>query len=87
MLDRIFKKLAKKYNLDERIVREICISPFRFTSSQMRKAESKPIMIRYIGKILPKKISIGRLNEINKKQNELNSMNSRNSGDNNIDKN
>jgi predicted secreted protein len=57
MFDKFFRELAKKYNLDERIIREVCQSPFRFVSRSMKNANIKPIKLMYIGKILPKKIS------------------------------
>ena len=78
MFDRVFKELAKKYNLDERIIREVCQSPFRFVNRSMKTANTKPIKITYLGKILPKKISLEKLEELNKEYNGLNSMNSSN---------
>lgn len=76
MFDKFYRELAKKYNLDERIIREVCQSPFRFISRSMRSANIKPIKIMYLGKVLPKKISLEKLEELNKEYNGLNSMNS-----------
>lgn len=87
MFDRIFKELAKKYHLDERIIKEICYSPFRFVSLNMKKANMKPIKLMYIGKILPKKVCLPKLEELNKIENEFDSMNSSNPSGNTIDKN
>lgn len=87
MFDKFFRELAKKYNLDERIIREICQSPFRFVSRSMKSANIKPIKLMYIGKILPKKISIAKLEELNKEYNELNSMNNNDPSDHIINKN
>lgn len=87
MFDKLFRELGKKYNLDERIIREVCNSPFRFISKSMKTANTKPIKIMYLGKILPKKVSLEKLEELNKENNGLNCMNSSNSDSYNTDKN
>lgn len=63
MFDGIVKKLAKEYNLDPRIVREICMSPFRFGANQMRSGSIKPIKYTYLFKIKPKKNCLTKLEE------------------------
>ena len=63
MFDGIVKKLAKKYNLDQRIVREICMSPFRFGANHIREADIKPIKYTYLFKIKPKKNCLTKLEE------------------------
>lgn len=61
MLDKEIEKLAKKYNLDPRIVKEICNSPFRFTANRIRQGDEKPIRLTYLFKIKPKTNCLTRL--------------------------
>ena len=63
MFDRVFRELAKKYHLDERIIREVCNSPFRFASDRMKNADLKPIRFKYLFKVKPKTNCIKRLQD------------------------
>lgn len=45
----IFKELAKKHGLDERIIKEICNSPFKFAKKVCQDEEDrKPMRFKYL---------------------------------------
>ncbi|MFW5890660.1 MAG: hypothetical protein ACOCUI_00400 [bacterium] len=44
------KKLAKKYNKDQRVIKSICEYPFKFAKERMSDpTDDRPIRIRYFG--------------------------------------
>lgn len=48
--DRFIRELAKKYNKDHRIIREIVYSPLKFTTRVVSDStDMRPIRIRYFG--------------------------------------
>lgn len=48
--DKIVKELAKKYGLDERVVRSITASPFLFSKKVINSLEDeRPVRIPYMG--------------------------------------
>jgi len=48
--DRLIRKLAKKYGKDERIIREIVYSPFKFANRIISDPlDMRPIRVRYFG--------------------------------------
>lgn len=48
--DRLIRKLAKKYNKDPRIIREVVYSPLKFTSRIVSDpVDMRPVRIRYFG--------------------------------------
>jgi nucleoid DNA-binding protein len=48
--DRLIRALAKKYNKDERVIREIVYSPLKFTNRVISDPlDMRPIRIRYFG--------------------------------------
>lgn len=53
----IVKKLAKKYNLDTRVVRLIVDYPIKFARERISDDEdNRPIRIRYFAAFVPKKM-------------------------------
>ena len=48
--DRLIRKLAKKYNKDPRIIKELVYSPLKFTSRIVSDpVDMRPVRIRYFG--------------------------------------
>ena len=48
--DRLIRKLAKKYNKDPRVIRELVYSPLKFTSRIVSDpVDMRPVRIRYFG--------------------------------------
>ena len=48
--DRFIRELAKKYNKDPRVIREIVYSPLKFATRVISDpADVRPIRIRYFG--------------------------------------
>ncbi len=65
------KDLAKKYNLDYRIIREIVRSPLKFVKRRMEDEEDqRPIRLRYFGVFVQKEmvnkpmVNKGRITEM-----------------------
>lgn len=55
--DKIIRHIAKKYNKDPRVVREIVYHPLLFAKRRMEDdAEDRPIRIRYFGAFTQKEI-------------------------------
>lgn len=55
--DKIVRHIARKYNKDPRVVREIVYHPFLFAKRRMEDdAEDRPIRIRYFGAFTQKEI-------------------------------
>lgn len=51
-MNKLINKYVKKYNLDIRIIREICYSPFKFANKRMADPlDKKAIMFAYLFKI------------------------------------
>lgn len=51
-MNKLINKCVKKYNLDIRIIREICYSPFKFANKRMADPlDKKAIMFAYLFKI------------------------------------
>lgn len=51
----VYTELANKYNIPYQVIRVICNHPFLFASRKIAKADTKPLMFSYIGKIKMKK--------------------------------
>ena len=48
--DIIIRDLAKKYNIDPRVAKEICYYPLKFAKNIIRNPiDEKPIRVRYFG--------------------------------------
>jgi len=48
--DRLIRELAKKYNKDPRVIKEVVYSPFKFASRTISDpVDVRPIRIRYFG--------------------------------------
>jgi hypothetical protein len=55
--DKIIRHIARKYNKDPRVVREIVYHPLLFAKRRMEDdAEDRPIRIRYFGAFTQKEI-------------------------------
>ena len=53
--EETIKRLARKYNIDPRVVRLVVDYPFKFTKERMADMEDwRPIRIRYLAVFLPK---------------------------------
>ena len=51
----VYTDLANRYNLPYQVIRVICNHPFLFASRRISEADTKPLMLSYIGKIKMKK--------------------------------
>ena len=65
-MDALIRKLAQKHKLDERIVREVVYSPFRFLSKNMKSADTKQVRFKYLFKVKPKTICLQSLLDLQK---------------------
>lgn len=65
-MDALIRKLAQKHKLDERIVREVVYSPFRFLSKNMKSADTKQVRFKYLFKVKPKTICLPSLLDLQK---------------------
>lgn len=63
--DALIKDLAKKYQIDPRIVKEVVYYPIRFTRDIIRDdTDIKPIRIKYFG-VFTQKIVKNKMNKLN----------------------
>lgn len=66
-MDKLIKRLSAEHRIDERIIREIVYSPFRFLSRNMKSANTKQVRFKYLFKVKPKTICLKSLLEAQNK--------------------
>lgn len=69
-MDKIVKKLAAKYNLDEDIIEKIIRSQFNFVATTMQQGEFESVHLHHFGKFCVKPNSIKRINDLRAKKEE-----------------
>lgn len=63
--DKIIKDLAKKHNLDSRIVKAIVYYPIKFTKDVFKDpVDMRPVRIRYFG-VFTQKVVKNKMNRLN----------------------
>lgn len=66
-MDKIIKRLAAKYNLDEEVVEKMVRSEFNFVANTMQQGEYQSVMLHHLGKFAVKPNSITRINKLREK--------------------
>lgn len=64
-MDKLIKKLAGKFNIDEEIVEKIIRSEFKFTAETIQEGEFQSVHLHYFGKFGVKPNAIKRLEQLN----------------------
>ena len=63
-MDKIVKKLAAKYGLEEEVIEKVIRSQFNFVASTMQQGEFQSVHLHYYGKFAVKPNSIARINKL-----------------------
>lgn len=68
-MDKLIRKIAIKFNLDEEVVEKMVRSEFNFVANTMQQGEFQSVMLHHLGKFAVKPNAISRLERLKEKSN------------------
>lgn len=62
---KIIKELSRKYNIPEKVIREMCDSPFVFMKQMLINKEKKVLHLKNFMKVMPREFFLAQKDEDN----------------------